>query len=103
MGLRLWSWLLLLSLLQPLYAFPLPRQTRTLHSHRNCLPACAPACREERVEKGGGCGEAAAAAAAISCVNPELEGLERELQAVVGAGQADAFLLYLLGMVLVDR
>ena len=54
------------------------------------------------MEKGGGCGEAAAAAAG-SCINPELEGLERELQAVVGAGQADAFLLYLLGMVLLDR
>ncbi|EFN59736.1 hypothetical protein CHLNCDRAFT_133336 [Chlorella variabilis] len=51
---------------------------------------------EERIESKAA-GEAAAAA------NTELDGLEGELQALVAAGQADGFLLYLLGLVLADR
>ena len=37
------------------------------------------------------------------CVNEELEGIERELRAMVDAKSADPFLLYLYGLVLIDR
>lgn len=40
---------------------------------------------------------------AAEASNPELAALESELQSLVHSGQADGFLLYLLGMVLADR
>lgn len=47
-------------------------------------------------------GKAGSSSSKVS-TNPELEGLEGELQELVQQGQADAFLLYLLGLVLADR
>lgn len=51
-----------------------------------------------------GAGSAAAAAASGEAAsNAELDGLEAQLRGLVAAGQADGFLLYLLGLVLADR
>lgn len=50
---------------------------------------------------GGGAGSGPAGAQA--CGNAELGGLEGELSALLDAGRADGFLLYLLGLVLSDR
>ncbi len=52
--------------------------------------------REERIEKSTGF-------ANVQVCNAELRGLETELRALVAAGRADGFLLYLLGLVLSER
>ncbi|KAL4446289.1 hypothetical protein ABPG77_003096 [Micractinium sp. CCAP 211/92] len=57
---------------------------------------------EKRKEEGRVEGKAGSSSSKVS-TNPELEGLEGELQELVQQGQADAFLLYLLGLVLADR
>ncbi|GAB4814903.1 hypothetical protein N2152v2_001949 [Parachlorella kessleri] len=51
---------------------------------------------EERIEKSTGF-------ANVQVCNAELRGLETELRALVAAGRADGFLLYLLGLVLSER
>ena len=53
-------------------------------------------CREERVEVAGALGKA-------QVLNKELSALEQELGAAHRAGTADAFLLYLYGVILSDR
>lgn len=58
-------------------------------------PAVAPH-REGRIESKG-------SASSAEAQNPELDGLEGELQELAQHGQADSFLLYLLGLVLADR
>lgn len=69
------------------------------------LPAAAPPdtpalpncnrCSEERTEKGS--------LAAYASTNQELDSLEQELSAARAGGTADGFLLYLLGLVLLDK
>ena len=66
-------------------------------------PACM-ACnvhaarREERLEKSGPLG-----AGRSDALNPDLEEVEAALQAACQAGAADAFCLYLYGVVLLDK
>eukprot|EP00798_Chlamydomonas_sp_ICE-L_P031380 gene31379-6540_t len=51
---------------------------------------------EERVEKSGPLGES-------HTLNPELDDIDSQLHAECQAGTADAFLLYLYGIVLLDK
>lgn len=53
-------------------------------------------CREELIELAGALGKA-------DVCNRMLDTLERELEALYQAGQADAFILYVYGLVLADR
>ena len=52
-------------------------------------------CSEERTERGG--------LAAYASTNRELDALKEELQLLHDAGGADGFLLYLLGLVHIDK
>ncbi len=53
-------------------------------------------CREERIEVAGALGKA-------QVLNSDLDALEHELEAAHRAGHADAFCLYLYGLILSDR
>ena len=59
--------------------------------------ACIAPHREERVEKSGPLG------GRCDAVNADLEDVERQLQGVCQAGAADAFCLYLYGVILLDK
>ena len=64
---------------------------------RSCCDLCAAGVlREERIEVAGALGKA-------QVLNKDLNALEQELGAAHRAGTADAFCLYLYGLILTDR